>query len=92
MVHSGYLTCQGLLKEYGQQKVGILSLKDCFHQIEDRYQIQLSPTGDLTEAARNLFGSLRKLDAMPITYIFAELVPNHGLGLAINDRLQRAAS
>lgn len=82
----------GLLKEYGQNKVGILSLKDRFHQIEDRYQIQLSPTGDLTEAARNLFGSLRKLDAMPITYIFAELVPNHGLGLAINDRLQRAAS
>ena len=53
--------------------------------------LQLSPTGDLSEAARHLFGSLRKLDAMPITYIIAELVPNHGLGLAINDRLQRAA-
>jgi len=80
-----------LLKEYGPKKVGVLSLNEHFHQIEDRYQIQLSPKGDLTEAARNLFGSLRKLDAMSITYIFAELVPNHGLGLAINDRLQRAA-
>jgi L-threonylcarbamoyladenylate synthase len=81
-----------LLEEYGSEKVGILSLTDIFHQIEDQYQIQLSLTGDLAEAAQNLFGSLRKLDAMPITYILAELVPNYGLGLAINDRLQRAAS
>lgn len=81
-----------LLEEYGPEKVGILSLKEHFNQIEDRFQIQLSSKGDLTEAARNLFSSLRKLDAMPITHIFAELVPNHGLGWAINDRFQRAAS
>jgi L-threonylcarbamoyladenylate synthase len=81
-----------LLEEHGPEKAGILSLKDHYHQIENRYQIQLSLDGDLAEAARNLFGSLRELDAMPISHIFAELVPNYGLGLAINDRLQRAAN
>ncbi|MDA3961585.1 MAG: L-threonylcarbamoyladenylate synthase [Planctomycetota bacterium] len=51
----------------------------------------LSRSGDLHEAARNLFAALRRLDAAGVTRIVAEAVPAQGLGLAINDRLRRAA-
>lgn len=52
----------------------------------------LSPSGDLTEAAANLFTGLRSLDATAATAIAAMPIPMHGLGLAINDRLKRAAA
>ena len=51
----------------------------------------LSPRGDLAEAAMRLFACLRRLDASPATSLVAEYVPDHGLGLGINDRLRRAA-
>lgn len=51
----------------------------------------LSRRGDLAEAAAGLFASLRRLDAAPVTSLLAELVPDVGLGLGINDRLRRAA-
>lgn len=52
----------------------------------------LSSSGDLNEAARNLFGMLRDLDQQPVDAVVAEEVPNQGLGRAINDRLRRAAT
>lgn len=52
----------------------------------------LSPTGDLHEAARNLFGYLRALDSLDIDGVVAESVSDRGLGRAINDRLRRAAA
>jgi L-threonylcarbamoyladenylate synthase len=52
----------------------------------------LSPTGDLTEAAANLFAMLRELDASGAPYIAAMPIPEYGLGEAINDRLRRAAT
>ncbi|MGJ8544240.1 MAG: L-threonylcarbamoyladenylate synthase [Sulfitobacter sp.] len=53
--------------------------------------LNLSETGDLTQAAAALFEALHALDAMgkPIA---AAPVPDHGLGAAINDRLRRAAA
>jgi len=55
-------------------------------------RLNLSPAGDLVEAAANLFAMLRRLDAPPARAIAAMPVPNAGLGLAINDRLARAAA
>jgi L-threonylcarbamoyladenylate synthase len=53
--------------------------------------MNLSPRGDLAEAAANLFGHLRALDAKAARMIAVMPVPEHGLGEAINDRLRRAA-
>jgi len=53
--------------------------------------LNLSPAGDLVEAAANLFAMLRALDRAPHTGIAVAPIPAHGLGLAINDRLKRAA-
>ncbi len=54
--------------------------------------INLSPAGDLTEAAANLFAALRSLDAAGVTAIAVMPIPEQGLGEAINDRLRRAAA
>ena len=53
--------------------------------------MNLSERGDLTEAAANLFGYLRALDAKGARVIAVMPIPDHGLGEAINDRLRRAA-
>jgi L-threonylcarbamoyladenylate synthase len=52
----------------------------------------LSPSGDLTEAAANLFAMLRALDRPGLERIAVMPIPNEGLGEAINDRLKRAAA
>jgi L-threonylcarbamoyladenylate synthase len=53
--------------------------------------VNLSPRGDLGEAAARLFGALRELDESGAATIAVMPIPNHGLGEAINDRLQRAS-
>ncbi len=55
-------------------------------------RLDLSPSGDLVEAASNLFGHLRALDASGVQTIAAAPIPHRGLGVAINDRLRRAAA
>ncbi|MCR9123627.1 MAG: L-threonylcarbamoyladenylate synthase [Phyllobacteriaceae bacterium] len=52
----------------------------------------LSPAGDLTEAAANLFAMLDQLDRSGATAIAVMPIPSEGLGEAINDRLARAAA
>ena len=54
--------------------------------------LNLSPRGDLIEAAANLFSHLRALDASGVRRIAVMKVPHEGLGEAINDRLKRAAA
>lgn len=55
-------------------------------------RLDLSPARDLREAAANLFGYLRRLDAIGAARIAVAPVPEAGLGEAINDRLGRAAA
>jgi L-threonylcarbamoyladenylate synthase len=54
--------------------------------------LNLSPSGDVNEAAANLFAMLRELDKPLYTGIAVAPLPLHGVGLAINDRLRRAAT
>ncbi len=67
-----------------------------FGPLAGRRGLSLSETGDLREAAARLFGHLHTLDEMAAqaggAQILVDPVPNHGLGLAINDRLRRAAA
>ncbi len=54
--------------------------------------LNLSPSGDLNEAAANLFAMLQALDRPEFTAIAVAPIPANGLGRAINDRLRRAAA
>ncbi len=78
-----------ILSENTHLTCGVLSFKTSYDSAQKRV---LSPSGDLRIAAQNLFSMMRELDATDIDLIVAELVPEDGLGLAINDRLRRAAA
>ncbi|MBP7142119.1 MAG: threonylcarbamoyl-AMP synthase [Opitutaceae bacterium] len=52
----------------------------------------LSRDGNVAEAARRLFGTLRQIDAKVFDLIVAELAPAAGAGESLNDRLRRAAA
>lgn len=63
-----------------------------FGPLAPKEALNLSPAGDLREAAANLFASLRELDARAPSGIAVMSIPETGLGEAINDRLRRAAA
>jgi L-threonylcarbamoyladenylate synthase len=73
-----------------QQEIGLLAFQQAplgFSTIEI-----LSPSGDLKEAAANLYGALRRLDESAVTSLVVEPVPEEGIGHAIMDRLRRAVT
>lgn len=73
------------------KKIGVLSFKNSFKIDENSHEIILSKTGNLAEAATNLYDSLHELDRLQLDIIIAERLPEIGLGISVNDRLQRAA-
>lgn len=91
-----------ILSSYTPQKIGILLFsQDSEPQLtlwRDRFPLPidreiLSPTGDLTEAARTLFAKLRRLDQSEADLLLTEPCPiDTGLGYAIADRLRRATA
>ena len=72
-------------------RTGVLAFRNFVPAISTNHQIVLSPSGNYMDAARNLFAGMRYLDTCPIDLIYAELLPEIDLGIAINDRLIRAA-
>jgi L-threonylcarbamoyladenylate synthase len=86
---------------HGQTRVGLLLISGDVVTASKRAQklglaaeaIALTKTGDLTEAATNLFAAMRKLDRSDATLLLAEPpATDHGLGYAIGDRLRRASA
>jgi L-threonylcarbamoyladenylate synthase len=78
-----------LMAEHSSKKIAVLTFQKTYNVPHSRV---LSAKGELNEAAQNLFSMMRELDATDADIILTELVPALGLGPAINDRLQRAAS
>ena len=75
------------------ERAGLLSLSQVDTR-DSRFAAveMLSASGDLREAAQNLFAALRRLDALGLDRIYAEPCKEEGLGLAIMDRLRRCAA
>jgi L-threonylcarbamoyladenylate synthase len=73
-------------------KDGVIAFDKYVEGIDKNKQILLSPTGDLNEAAKNLFAAMRTLDNSEASWIWAVKFPDEGLGRAINDRLKRASA
>lgn len=89
-----YLTnnIEALLKIFPRTGTGILAFKNPSFLIAEKNQEVLSVKGNLDEAAHNLYKALHRLDSQKLDRIIAEWVPNFGIGIAINDRLERAAN
>jgi L-threonylcarbamoyladenylate synthase len=75
-----------------QGNIGMIRFKEAHGRIPVENQLILSQSGNMQEAAKKLFSALRTMDEMDIEYVVAELLPEEGLGRAINDRLRRAAA
>ncbi|MCH8553775.1 MAG: threonylcarbamoyl-AMP synthase [Schleiferiaceae bacterium] len=99
MLHSHYAPSKPLFLENKAahfttlefETLGYLGFDKRHPQIPQSQQLLLSPNGDLSEAAKNLFAHLRAFENLPISGILAANIPERGLGRGINDRLRRAA-
>jgi L-threonylcarbamoyladenylate synthase len=78
-----------LIKTYAGRNIAVISFRKNYEVRDCRI---LSPKGDLHEAASKLFTTLRELDRSEAEIILAEIFPDDGIGMAINDRLSRANS
>ncbi|MEJ8843915.1 L-threonylcarbamoyladenylate synthase [Lacibacter sp. H375] len=79
-----------LLPTFVDKKIILIKFKEYHSGIAKEQQLILSKSGSADEAAKNLFRILREVDSMNADVILAELLPDEGLGRAVNDRLERA--
>ncbi|MBP6432358.1 MAG: threonylcarbamoyl-AMP synthase [Ferruginibacter sp.] len=80
------------LELYANKKVGILLFSKKIENNGIATQQILSASQNLEEAAKNLYAAMHTLDNANLDIILVELLPNQGIGKAINDRLKRAAN
>lgn len=73
------------------ERVGLLALTSPVKPEAYAAVEALSPSGDLREAAANLFAALHRLDSLHLDRLVARPVPERGLGIAIMDRLRRCS-
>jgi L-threonylcarbamoyladenylate synthase len=96
-----YLTddVSALLKSCSGKKIGLLLFKNSIQNYNNTdtnnasliiHQEILSTSGDYSEAAKNLYAAMHRLDQKKLDLIIAERLPDEGLGKTINDKLERA--
>jgi L-threonylcarbamoyladenylate synthase len=81
-----------LIEKNQGRRIALISFSNRYSDPGIVNQWRLSPSGSMVEAACNLFSILREADKSDSDIILAEPVPAQGIGLAINDRLRRAAA
>ncbi len=79
------------IEQNRDKKIGVLSFQKFKNSHSVINQEVLSISGNLKEAAKNLYAALHRLDQMNLDLIITSLFPEKGLGKTINDRLKRAA-
>lgn len=79
-----------LHNRFSDKKMALISLDNPYSHLSFLHRYTLSASGNLHEAARNLFSTMRLADRSGVDVILAEKMPEVGLGIAINDRLNRA--
>ena len=78
------------IKNNLDKNIGFLLFRNTSQPLTSDKYIQLSLNEDVNEAAKNLYAAMHQLDAMNFDAIYAEKVPENGIGVSINDRLYRA--
>ncbi|MEM9280158.1 MAG: L-threonylcarbamoyladenylate synthase, partial [Pseudomonadota bacterium] len=102
---SGKIEAPGMMKShYAPNATMVLNCTECPQDAallkfgktmpanNSRNTLNLSDSGELVEAAANLYSHIKELDEHNPALICVEPIPMEGLGIAINDRLQRAAA
>lgn len=73
------------------KRIGLITFSERLENPEIAFQVALSLSGNLEEAASNLYKTMHELDRMNLDLIIAEQFPDDDMGKSINDRLTRAA-
>ena len=81
---------QDVLEHLRGKKIGLVTLKPITNS-NIKVAESLSVTGNLDEAAANLYATLHYMDMHDLDIIVVEKMPDKGIGLSINDRLKRAS-
>ncbi len=76
---------------YSDKRIGLLLFNSLIPDFDKKNQIVLSAESDLQLAASKLYDAMHRLDKMDLDLIIAERFPEYGLGVSINDRLERAS-
>ena len=82
---------QTIQNESGK-KIGVLSFSNSYKNDTVLTEIILSKDKNISEAASKLYNAMHELDAENLDVIIIEKMPEIGLGVSMNDRLQRASS
>ena len=80
------------IQKYSDKRIGVLQLSPTTLPSFVIAVETLSQTGNLEEAAKNLYAAMHRLDHQNLDLIIAQKMPAVGMGLAINDKLERAAT
>lgn len=84
---------QSMLPAFEAATTGALTLREPLPGLPAAHQVVLSPgRGDLAEAAHELYAALHHLDSLGLRLLLAERLPDSRLGLALNERLEKAAA
>jgi L-threonylcarbamoyladenylate synthase len=81
---------EGYVMRYPHKKLGVISLNQAVHPFNGIWK-KLGDETSLDSAAQQLYSVIRELDQSDVECIVAELFPDRGIGIALNDRLERAA-
>ena len=80
------------IQKYSDKRIGVLQLSPTILPSFVIAVETLSQTGNLEEAAKNLYAAMHRLDHQNLDLIIAQKMPAVGMGIAINDKLERAAT
>jgi len=81
---------ENLVQTFFNKKIGVLVFKNPVPEIPLAHQEILSPSGNLKEAAKNLYAAMHRLDKLNLDLIVAERLPDKDIGKTLNDKLERA--
>jgi len=81
---------ENLVQTFFNKKIGVLVFKNPVPEITLAHQEILSPSGNLKEAAKNLYAAMHRLDKLNLDLIVAERLPDKDIGKTLNDKLERA--
>ena len=73
-------------------KVGVLATKDTAHLYDADYVLSVGDDKNPETIAANLFGRLREFDDKGVDIIYAHAISEKGVGMAVKNRLEKAAS
>ena len=80
-----------VIQSHPNKKIGLLLFQNPLKNPPVAHQEILSNSGDLKEAAKNLYAAMHRLDKLNLDLIIAEEFPDTGIGKTLNDKLQRAS-